>query len=324
MSVSGNAETFSANQLGQKADKLIQAEQPKVINNGLSLAAPMKAMQALVTPQGLHIQSTVDSKQQFSVTPVALSKGSGLQLSHGKVMQENNSILLQRDLLTGRISSSSDGIRQDFFIHQKPAGHASLTLDLVLQGASARQQYDGVLLTLPDGRDLVYNRLHITDVTGTVLQGRLLAVNANRLQIQVEDHQAQYPILIDPTYSDADWQVLNEGIPEANSSIYTTVVWNDKLYVGGEFTLIGNTFANRIAKWNGSAWSALGAGLGATVRALTVYNNELIAGGDFTTAGGVNTSRIATWNGSTWSALGTGVGATVRALTLYENQLIAG
>lgn len=106
MSVSGNAETFSANQLGQKADKLIQAEQPKVINNGLSLAAPMKAMQALVTPQGLHIQSTVDSKQQFSVTPVALSKGSGLQLSHGKVMQENNSILLQRDLLTGRIAAA--------------------------------------------------------------------------------------------------------------------------------------------------------------------------------------------------------------------------
>jgi hypothetical protein len=322
---SDSAGAFSADQLGEKADKLVLAEQPKAISNGLSLAAPMQAMQALVTPQGLQIQSTVDSKQQFSVTPVALSKGDAVRLSAGKVLQENNSILLQRDLLTERISSSSDGIRQDFFIHQKPTGHASLTLDLALQGVSARQQDEGVLLTLPDGRDLVYNRLHITDATGTVLQGRLLAVNATQLQIQVDDHQAQYPILIDPTYSDADWQVLNEGLPGSNNFIFAAVAWNDELYVGGDFTIIGSTFANRIAKWTGSSWSALGSGVSGNVNALTVYNNELIVGGSFTTVdGSIAANRIAKWNGSSWSALGSGVSGTVNALTIYNNELIVG
>ena len=34
------------------------------------------------------------------------------------------------------------------------------------------------------------------------------------------------------------------------------------LYVGGRFTMAGGIEVNGIAKWNGSAWSALGAGVG--------------------------------------------------------------
>ena len=33
------------------------------------------------------------------------------------------------------------------------------------------------------------------------------------------------------------------------------------VYVGGDFTVIGTVVANYIAKWNGSAWSALGSGM---------------------------------------------------------------
>jgi hypothetical protein len=74
------------------------------------------------------------------------------------------------------------------------------------------------------------------------------------------------------------------------------------LYAGGLFTIAGGSSANKIAKWNGSSWSALGSGMNDFVSALTVFDDgigpALYAGGTFTTAGAVSANRIAKWNGS--------------------------
>ena len=78
------------------------------------------------------------------------------------------------------------------------------------------------------------------------------------------------------------------------------------LYAGGYFTTAGGAAANYVAKWNGSAWSALGSGMNNYVYALAVSGSDLYAGGDFTTAGGSTANHIAKWNGSAWSALGQG------------------
>ena len=99
------------------------------------------------------------------------------------------------------------------------------------------------------------------------------------------------------------------------------------LYAGGYFTTAGGVPANNIAKWNGSAWSALGSGMStATCRhALAVSGTDLYAGGDFTTAGGVPANYIAKWNGSAWSALGSGMdGTAVYALAVSGTDLYAG
>jgi hypothetical protein len=69
-----------------------------------------------------------------------------------------------------------------------------------------------------------------------------------------------------------------------------------------------------IAKWNGSAWSALGAGVNSYVNALAVSGTNLYAGGRFTNAGGMTAHHIAAWNGSAWSALGSGMDSSVYAL----------
>ena len=60
--------------------------------------------------------------------------------------------------------------------------------------------------------------------------------------------------------------------------------------------------ANRIAKWNGTQWSALGpmgSGMNDGVHALTVFNEltgpVLYVGGGFTTAANRPSSRIAAW-----------------------------
>lgn len=82
--------------------------------------------------------------------------------------------------------------------------------------------------------------------------------------------------------------------------------------------MAGGVEANYIAKWNGSVWSALSAGLsnGSSVRALAIANNNIYAGGYFASAGGVITNSIAKWDGSEWTALGSGLDlySTVYAL----------
>jgi len=79
-----------------------------------------------------------------------------------------------------------------------------------------------------------------------------------------------------------------------------------------------------IAKWNGTTWSPLGAGLNGDVYALAVFNNELYAGGAFTKAGGTTVNYIAKWNGSAWSSVASGMNGNVRALTTFNGALYAG
>jgi trimeric autotransporter adhesin len=97
------------------------------------------------------------------------------------------------------------------------------------------------------------------------------------------------------------------------------------LVVTGEFQLAGGTPAARIARWNGSSWSALGGGLSDPGTALAVLpNGELVAGGLFQGAGGQLVGYLARWNGSGWSSLGGGLNGVVVDLAVAANgDLIA-
>ena len=107
------------------------------------------------------------------------------------------------------------------------------------------------------------------------------------------------------------WSALGSGMGgDRCQLVYALAVDGaGNLYAGGYFTTAGGVAANHIAKWNGSAWSALGSGMSdGAVAALAVDGaGNLYAGGYFTTAGGVAANRIAKWNGSAWSALGSGM-----------------
>ena len=101
---------------------------------------------------------------------------------------------------------------------------------------------------------------------------------------------------------------------------------NGDLVVGGDFINVNGTPANRIARWDGTSWHALGSGMNGDVYALTTLpNGDLVAAGQFTTAGGVAANRVARWNGTSWSALGSGLGGDGLALTLAaDGDLVTG
>lgn len=99
------------------------------------------------------------------------------------------------------------------------------------------------------------------------------------------------------------------------------------IYLVGDFTSIGGTSANRVARYDPStgAFSALGTGLagGATPIGRRVRigpNGDVYVAGSFTTAGGTTVNNVARWDGATWNAMGSGgtkgVDNGVNAMTL--------
>jgi len=95
------------------------------------------------------------------------------------------------------------------------------------------------------------------------------------------------------------------------------------LYAGGKFRGAGTTSAQRIARWDGTAWHPLGDGIGGVgteVYSLAVGpDGSLYAGGYFSTAGGVSANCIARWDGTAWYPLGSGMsvpGCSVHALAV--------
>jgi hypothetical protein len=89
------------------------------------------------------------------------------------------------------------------------------------------------------------------------------------------------------------------------------------LYVGGTFTSAGGAPAANVARWDGTRWRALGAGVDGGVHALVLDGQgDLIVGGTVTHAGGEAAARVARWDGVTWSPLGAGVDGFVGSLVL--------
>jgi hypothetical protein len=119
------------------------------------------------------------------------------------------------------------------------------------------------------------------------------------------------------------------GTASLNGPVYALHADGTSLYVGGNFTDAGGiASADRIAKWNGTAWGGL-APLNGDVHAIAVAAGKVFAGGTFTDAGGdPNADYLAVWNGSSWgsfcNAVGPAFGGSVNALQVIGNTLYVG
>jgi len=104
------------------------------------------------------------------------------------------------------------------------------------------------------------------------------------------------------------------------------------LYVGGKFTDAGGIAnADRIAKWNGSNWSAVSSSTeqiaDGEVFAIAVAGGKVYAGGVFANAGSSSADNLAVWDGTSWEPFCTVPGETignVRALQVVGPTLYVG
>jgi hypothetical protein len=100
------------------------------------------------------------------------------------------------------------------------------------------------------------------------------------------------------------------------------------LYVGGIFSAVDGVPAHNLARWDGTAWHAVGGDgtldLGCQVHALALApNGDLYVGGEFENGLPVRAHNLARWDGRAWHALGPGLNGPVLTLTwASSNRLL--
>lgn len=102
-------------------------------------------------------------------------------------------------------------------------------------------------------------------------------------------------------YIDGNWEPF--GFPGFNAGINCAIVFNNELYVGGNFTKYAGQVCGGLAKWTGDSWAQVGNGLSAEVLCMAEHGGALWVGGTFTETGkGDSTLRVASTDGVTITA----------------------
>jgi hypothetical protein len=328
-------------QLGAEAQKQYGGGDISItpIPGGAKLRAMMQDLEAEANSEGLWLISTADEDKgrpnRFRVRAMEVGRGKSPAVDQaGTVLTPTGTVRCTKDAavftragVVEEYTVSTDGVRQDFVILQRPAGRFSdkVNLSLDITGARAEAASYGAKLTIAaTGRELAYSRLKVTDAAGKELAARMMVPGSHCISVEVDDAAAVYPVRIDPTFSDADWVSMGAGPPGVNGPVNAvTVDAAGYLYIGGFFTSVAGIAATNIARWNGSAWSAMGAGVDGGVYALSFIEDVVVVGGRFTTADGVNVNNLAGWDSGTWFPIGNGIDGFVFQFAYYGGVIYA-
>ena len=105
--------------------------------------------------------------------------------------------------------------------------------------------------------------------------------------------------------------------------VYALTVFNNELIAGGYVDSVAGMPIQKVARWNGAAWSAMGNDCSInTIRCFCVHNGELYAGGQ--ASGALNNRCVEKWNGTNWVPIeNSGSGHEVWSMASYNGELYA-
>ncbi len=197
----------------------------------------------------------------------------------------------------------------------------------------------------PQNHLLPYRNPVFIDPQGTACAvGQLIIESGHRDLAEGISHEMNLAYLHDMHRTDVDQWATSHGFAEdelawIQPSYPPTTVWNalgggtngtvnvllrtdaGNLVVAGVFTQAGGVMVNNVALWDGSAFSALGAGVTGTITCGAVIGNDIYLGGS--SLGGNN--DLAQWNGTQWaySSVFSGNFPQIFALHVHNGNLYA-
>lgn len=120
------------------------------------------------------------------------------------------------------------------------------------------------------------------------------------------------------------WALRGDQFGGVNGPVYAIAyVSANEIYIGGDFTSVGDLALNYIARWDGANWSAVGTGGSApnsAVYAIELYGNKLYAGGSFGLRYLPNKTLASAWQN--WGDI-TG-GGIVKTIAVYNGNVYVG
>lgn len=114
-----------------------------------------------------------------------------------------------------------------------------------------------------------------------------------------------------------------------NGEIRDMAIYNNELYVVGDFSIAGGVEVNSvnygsIAKWDGHNWCSLETSVGGIINSIVNHQGELYIAGNFNQINGIQIKNIAKWVGGTFvevcgNTTGIHEEASANALSIYPN-----
>ena len=133
-------------------------------------------------------------------------------------------------------------------------------------------------------------------------------------------------------YDGLKFDTLGAGLDPQWAGIFTptqvkkTIIFQNKLYVTGQFQKAGKYYSPNLARWNGSDWDTVnfrfknGNSTGVAWH-MDVYNNELYLGGNFDSIGGIKANNFAKFDGVNWHSVSYPYNTCVSAIANYKGKL---
>jgi hypothetical protein len=115
-------------------------------------------------------------------------------------------------------------------------------------------------------------------------------------------------------YDHGTWSPMGSGFtntgPNAALVMGLVTLPNQDVVACGLFTHAGGVAANSVARWNGTSWSALGAGVSGARSLASSSTGELVA---------TSATKVLRWDGVSWVQLGSDRGFLIRAMAFLDN-----
>ncbi len=169
---------------------------------GGRLAAEGGDIRASFTPQGAKLQA---SRGTLDLTLSGIRRGERLwRVATASPRASRNRVLYRHKAVEEYYRNGPYGLEQSFTVDHRPHGNTrSLALDVALGGTLIpRQVGSHVEFDTPAGLvGLRYDQLQARDATGRPLAARM-RLSAGRLELEVDDWHARYPLRIDPFVTD--------------------------------------------------------------------------------------------------------------------------
>ncbi|MFT3825611.1 MAG: integrin alpha [Chitinophagaceae bacterium] len=139
------------------------------------------------------------------------------------ISQQKSALQYQYNMLDIQYVNTSEGLRQNFIIKQKPSGKEHLRVQLSLSGNLQATLAGKTKLVLhtpgkPAAAQLTYEDLRVWDANQQPLEAEMQLQN-QVLTIVVKDEHAVYPITIDPVNKNPDWKTSMDGLTSALSQL---------------------------------------------------------------------------------------------------------